>query len=162
MIFLLDISALIWESPKNDHDVNTADSERSSPAPSLTFVEYINVACINENESSTTTSQTASQPGKSKGPSDISQTRAEGPCQPSLTVFPQILFGDKRRGFKKNWYDNDSWTHVVIFQCRTNQLSPHLQRMVFGIGVKLLEKMVGYPSMNDPINQHWSHGRNSS
>ena len=154
---MLDISALICESPKNEHVSN--DSEPSSPASSLTFVEH--VAC-NENESSTTTSQTASQPGKSKGPSDISQTRAEGPCQPSLTVFPQILFGDKRRGFKKNWYDNDSWTHVVIFQCRTNQLSPHLQRMVFGIGVKLLEKMVGYPSMNDPINQHWSHGRNSS
>lgn len=41
--------------------------------------------------------------------SDISQSRAEGPTQPRLKIFPKTVQGEKRRSFNPSWYQLHSW-----------------------------------------------------
>ncbi|XP_056286366.1 uncharacterized protein LOC130203930 [Pseudoliparis swirei] len=43
------------------------------------------------------------------GPHDISQSRAAGPSQPRLKVFPRTLQGEKRRAFNPVWFNHNSW-----------------------------------------------------
>ncbi|RXN06601.1 zinc finger MYM-type 1-like protein [Labeo rohita] len=38
------------------------------------------------------------------GPDDISQSRADGPVQPVLKVFPKTQHGNRKRAFIETWY----------------------------------------------------------
>lgn len=40
---------------------------------------------------------------------DISQSRAAGPTQPHLSIFPQTMQGDRKRSFKGEWYKQHPW-----------------------------------------------------
>lgn len=56
---------------------------------------------------------------------DISTSRADGPVQPHLKVFPRTLQGDRQRHFQASWYNLHPWMEysqcqdsVYCFACR--------------------------------------------
>ncbi|XP_041864775.1 uncharacterized protein LOC121654625 [Melanotaenia boesemani] len=47
--------------------------------------------------------------GAAHGPADISRSRADGPKQPYLKVYPLTLYNDRRRGFNYKWFSTHKW-----------------------------------------------------
>ncbi|XP_041864841.1 uncharacterized protein LOC121654671 [Melanotaenia boesemani] len=47
--------------------------------------------------------------GPAHGPADISKSRADGPKQAYLKVYPQTLYNDRRRGFNYKWFSTHKW-----------------------------------------------------
>lgn len=56
---------------------------------------------------------------------DISQSRATGPAQPHLKLFPRTMQGDRKRAFNNTWYAQHQWLEysqsqdsAYCFPCR--------------------------------------------
>ncbi|XP_057199292.1 zinc finger MYM-type protein 1-like [Triplophysa rosa] len=71
------------------------------------------------------------------GPHDISQSRAAGPTQPHLKLFPRTMQGDRKRAFNKSWYAQHQWLEhsasqdsAYCFTCRHFSL-PGVQETSF-------------------------------
>ena len=105
----------VWES-----DITSEDDEIrliSSENESETSGQDIEIATSSLQESeipSVPIQASGITSQKAKGPTDISQTTADHPCQPRLTVYPQTLLGEKKRGFNKEWYKSYSWIEYSI------------------------------------------------
>ncbi|XP_041638517.1 zinc finger MYM-type protein 1 [Cheilinus undulatus] len=50
------------------------------------------------------------------GPPDISRSRAEGPVQLQLAVFPRTAMGGAQRNFQASWYSHHTW--IEYSQCK--------------------------------------------
>ncbi|KAL0964120.1 hypothetical protein UPYG_G00319150 [Umbra pygmaea] len=48
------------------------------------------------------------------GPDDISQSRADGPVQPVLKVFPKTQHGSRKRAFIETWYKDFTWLEYSV------------------------------------------------
>ncbi|XP_051963125.1 uncharacterized protein LOC127629878 isoform X1 [Xyrauchen texanus] len=48
------------------------------------------------------------------GPDDISQSRADGPVQPVLKVFPKTQHRNRKRAFIETWYKDFTWLEYSV------------------------------------------------
>ncbi|XP_054591726.2 zinc finger MYM-type protein 1 isoform X1 [Nothobranchius furzeri] len=83
----------VSSQPHSDHETDTEDKPPEVPiSPEVSHEESdVAASCA------------------PRGPHDISQSRAAGPTQPQLKIFPKTVFGERKRSFNSSWYDQHSW-----------------------------------------------------
>nr|XP_054591382.1 uncharacterized protein LOC129155176 [Nothobranchius furzeri] len=83
----------VSSQPHSDHETDTEDQPPEVPiSPEVSHEESdVAASCA------------------PRGPHDISQSRAAGPTQLQLKIFPKTVFGERKRSFNSSWYDQHSW-----------------------------------------------------